>query len=161
MSATSINNPPLAPPWDKELRALFANSNNPIISVFRDQSPENGIGIFYGFIKHIPKKNSFHHNYKDSQQNHFIWMVSTQNNPGFGWCVFGNRFIPPGSIKVIVLQAFRMNIKIKMALALSDFVGSAIQFIRFPLGGIVEDIFFDMVQFRFVSDDMFPIIALP
>ena len=35
------------------------------------------------------------------------------------------------------------------------------QFVGFPSGGVVADIFADFGEVVFVSDDMFPIVALP
>jgi hypothetical protein len=40
-------------------------------------------------------------------------------------------------------------------------VGCNEQFVRFPLRRIIADVFPNVVQFGFITDNMFPIIALP
>ena len=35
------------------------------------------------------------------------------------------------------------------------------QFVQLPFGGIVANVFADAVQFGFIADDVFPVIALP
>ena len=40
-------------------------------------------------------------------------------------------------------------------------VPQRMQFVRFPLGRIVLDVFADMVHFAVIANDVLPIIALP